>query len=345
MSKPSVVLITGVADYWGARVAARLTRWPNLRVLGIDSNTPRQKIEGMDFIQTDIRNPLLVDLLKSEQVDTICHLTFNERRRKSESDFDLNVMGTMKVFGAAREAGVRKIVLKSSIDVYGAQPHNPAFLPESWPLHGSKQYGYTRYRIEVEEFAQGFSKQFADDIQITTLRLANIVGPTAVTPMTKFLRLGLAPTLLGFNPLMQIIHEDDVVEALTHAINHDVPGVFNIGTADPLPLHRMMRMMRHVSLPLLHPFAYWSVGVLRGTPLKPDAYFPLGLDYLRYRWVGDLHKMETEFGYEPTHTAVDTLTEFAKHIKGQPRSRHVIEPDYLRQIIDFRQQQRAKQDD
>lgn len=341
MTKPKVVLITGVADYWGARVAARLARIPGLRVLGLDSNMPRHKVEGMDFIQTDIRNPLLVDLLKVEQVDTICHLTFNERRRKSEADFDLNVMGTMKVFGAAREAGVRKIVLKSSTDVYGASPSNPAFLPESWPLQGNKQYGYTSYRIEIEAFAQGFSKQFADEMLVTTLRFANIVGPTAVTPMTKLLSQTITPTLLGFNPLLQIIHEDDVVEALAHAVLEDVPGVFNIGTAEPQPLLRMLRLVHNIDVPILHPLAYWSVRLLRGTPLKPVAYFPLGLDYLRYRWVGDVQKMEQSFGFEPTHTAVDTITEFATHKQGQPRGRRVLEADYLRQIIDFRQQQRT----
>lgn len=344
MTKPNVVLITGVAEYWGARVAARLAQDTSLRVLGIDSKTPRHKVEGMDFIQTDIRNPLLVDLLKVEEVDTVCHLTFHERRRKSESDFDLNVMGTMKVFGACREAGVRKIVLKSGLDVYGAHADNPAFLPESWPLRGNKQYGYTRYRIEIEEFAQGFSKQFADEVTVTILRLANIVGPTAVTPMTKLLRQKITPTLLGFNPLMQILHEDDAVEALVHAVREDVPGVYNIGTSDPLPLLRMLRLMHHVDLPIFHPLAYWSVAMLRGTPFKPAAYLPLGLDSLRYRWVGDTQKMETSFGWMPQHTAVETIEEFAQHHKGQPRGRRVLEPEYLRQVIDFRLQQRQKED-
>lgn len=342
MTTPQVVLITGVADYWGARVAARLARLPEVRVLGIDSHAPRHKIEGMDFIQTDIRNPLLVALLRSEKVDTVCHLTFNERRRKSESDFDLNVMGTMKVFGACREAGVRKIVLKSSTDVYGAHPDNPAFLPESWPLRGSKQYGYTRYRIEVEEFAQGFSKQFADEMLVTTLRLASIVGPTAVTPMTKLLSQPVTPTLLGFNPLIQLLHEDDAVAALVHAIVADVPGLFNIGTADYLPLLRLLRLVRNVDVPILHPLAYWGVAMLRGTPLKPEAYLPLDLDYLRYRWVGDTQKMAAEFGLGLQYTAVETIEEFSQLKKKPPRARRFLEPDYLRQIIDFRQQQREQ---
>jgi UDP-glucose 4-epimerase len=343
MPSPQVILITGVTDYWGGRVAARLARNPDLRVLGVDSHVPRHKIEGLDFIQTDIRNPLLVALLKAEQVDTVIHLTFNERRRTSEADFDLNVMGTMKVFGACREAGVRKIVWRSSMDVYGAHPDNPAFLPETWPLRGSRAYGHTRYRIEVEEFAQGFGMQFAAEMVVTTLRFANIIGPTAVTPLTKLLSQNVTPTLMGFNPLLQLIHEDDVVEALCHAVFTDAPGVFNIGTDDPQPLLRLLRLAHNIELPILHPLAYWGSAVLRGTPFKPEAYFPLDLDYLRYRWVGDTRKMQESFGFVPQYTAVDSLTEFVRLKKGQPIARRFLEADYLSQIIDFRQQKNQPQ--
>ena len=69
--------------------------------------------------------------------------------------------------------------------------------------------------IEIEAFCNGFRGQYPD-ITLTILRFPSIVGPTADTPMTRFLRSQLTPSLMGFDPLMQLIHEDDVVEALWH---------------------------------------------------------------------------------------------------------------------------------
>lgn len=315
-----VLLITGVANYWGGRVAARMVKEPGFRVIGLDARPPKVKVEGLDFVQSDVRNPALVDLLRLEKVDIVCHLAFNEHRQKSEADFDLNVMGAMKVFGACAEAQVRKIVFKSSTKVYGAQADNPAFLPESWPLRGRSNYGYIRYRVEIESFASGFAKQFPE-IMVTSLRVANVLGPTHNGPFCRLLRGRVVPRLLGFNPVMQMIHEDDVVEALTHAISHDRPGAFNIAAADLMPLVKALRLANCVDVPVVHPLAYWSMGILNGTPLKTAQYFPLDVDYLRYRWVGDLRKMQEQFGWLPRHTAAETLAEFAAN-KGRTVEDH-----------------------
>ena len=131
MTDPQTVLVTGVGGYWGARLAAQLAAETDLRVLGIDATPPANPIRGLDFIQADVRNSLLVELLRDEGVTTVCHLSFIEAERHSEANFDLNVIGTMKVFGACAQAGVRKVILKSSTAVYGASAANPAFLTEA----------------------------------------------------------------------------------------------------------------------------------------------------------------------------------------------------------------------
>ena len=130
MVQPKTVLITGVGGYWGARLAARLATVPDLHVIGLDTTPPSTGVKGLDFIQADVRNPLLADFLHEEEVEAVCHLAFAESTRRSEATFDLNVMGTMKVFGACAAAGVQKIVCRSSTTIYGARPDNPAFLTE-----------------------------------------------------------------------------------------------------------------------------------------------------------------------------------------------------------------------
>ncbi len=316
-----VILVTGVSGFWGWKVASRLVEQvgeqPEMdyHIIGLDSEAPAQEIKGLDFIQADVRNPLLVDLLKSEKVHTICHLVFSDgtcsaSRSSSEAAFDLNVMGAMKVLGASAEAGVHKIVLKSSMAVYGALPHNPAFITEEHPLQGSRAYSYTRDLVEIEAFCNGFQRQVPEMV-LTILRFASIVGPKSDTPMTCFLKQPLAPVLLGFDPLMQVIHEEDVVEALVYAILNDFPGAYNIAAEGNLPLSRLVGLAAKIPLPVFHPFAYWGVGLARGTGLRSGRYFPIELDYLRYPWVGDLAKMHAELGFVPRYTAEEALREFA----------------------------------
>ena len=316
MPRRKVILVTGVANYWGAHLASRLLAEndaelsPGWHIIGLDINRPDPEIPGLDFIQADIRNPLLVELLQEEQVDSLCHLAFIDSVHPTESTFDINVVGTMKVLGACAQAGVRKVVLKSSTAVYGAHPDNPAFLTEEHSLRGSRKYGYTRDLVEVETFFNGFRRQ-VPDMLLTLLRFASIIGTEVDTPLSRFLREPFSPVLLGFDPMLQVIHESDVLAALFHALMNDVPGVFNIAAEGVLALSKMMALAGKMPLPLMHPLAYFGADLLDGKGLDKGRYLPIELDYLRYPWVGDLSKMRAEFGFTPIYTAEEALREFA----------------------------------
>jgi UDP-glucose 4-epimerase len=345
MTEKRKVLVTGVAGYWGGRVAARLVSEPGWKVIGLDIEQPKETIKGLDFIQTDNRNPLLLDLLQAEQVDTVCHLTFIDRVRPSETAFDVNVIGTMKVLAACAEAGVRKIVLKSSTAVYGAHADNSAFLTEEHALRGSRTYGYTRDMVEIEAFCNGFRLQ-APEVALTILRFASIIGPNVDTPMTRFLQDSWTPVLLGFDPLMQIIHEEDVVAAIVHSVVNDTPGVFNIAAEGVLPLTKLMGLAGKLPLPVIHLAAYWGIGLLGGTGLRLTRYVPIELDYIRYPWVTDLTKMHQEMEFTPHYTAEEALREFA----GQQRLRHYLpeaatlayDEERLRDTIERRRRARER---
>lgn len=310
MSDQRVVLVTGVGGYWGARVAEQLVARPGLRVIGLDIEPPQERIKGLDFIQADIRNPLMVDILRDEEVHTVCHLTFIDSTRPTETAFDVNVIGTMKVLGACAEVGVRKVVLKSSTAVYGARAENSSFLTEEQPLRGGRAYGYTRDMVEIEAFCNGFRRQ-APEMTTTILRFCSIVGPMVDTPMTRFLNEPATPILLGFDPMMQVIHEVDVVQALVHAVVNDVPGVFNIAAEGLLPLSKLMGLAGKLPIPVFHLFAYWGAAMLGGAGLRISRHVPIELDYIRYPWVGDLAKMRDDLQFTPRYTAEEALREFA----------------------------------
>jgi UDP-glucose 4-epimerase len=314
MTENEVVLVTGVAGHWGTQVAARLADDGNGRIIGLDVKPPAKEIEGLDFILADVRNPLVVELLRAEKVTTVCHLAFVHSTRRCEAAFDANVMGTSKLLGACAEAGVHRVVLKSSIAVYGARPTNSAFLAEEHPLQGSRRYGYTRDMVEIEKFCNGFRRR-EPQMMLTVLRFSSIIGPRAHTPMTRFLRNPRAPSLMGFDPMMQIIHEDDVVAALVQAIRADVPGVFNVAAEEPLPLSRIRGLVGKLPLSVFHPFASWGVGLLGNAGHMVERHLPMEPDYLRYPWVGDLTQMHKVLGFEPRYAAGEILREFAAQLR------------------------------
>jgi UDP-glucose 4-epimerase len=344
MSEPKTVLVTGVGGYWGSRVAARLSVVSGLEILGIDATPPKAPIKGLDFIQADIRNPLLAELLRDERVDAICHLAFHESERPNEAAFDYNVMGTMKVFGAAAEAGVTKIVVRSSTMVYGATPGNPAFMTEERPLPTQTHIGTVRDLQEIESFCNGLRGQYPN-IVLTVLRFPSIVGPTIQTPFTRFLGSRLTPFLMGFDPQMQLIHEEDVVEALALAVLLDAPGVFNVAAEGVLPLSKVMALAgKPVALPVFHLAAYWGNPLLGAAGMPVSRIWPLDLDYMRYPWVGDLTRMRTVLGFTPRYSAQAALAEFAgrKEIKrfGSETSSLAYDEERLRDTIDRRRQAR-----
>ncbi|HSO26478.1 MAG TPA: NAD-dependent epimerase/dehydratase family protein [Anaerolineales bacterium] len=327
MAEKEVILVTGVAGYWGQRVAEKLLAqtppgvedngaWLGRRyhVIGMDREPPDKEIDGLDFIQADVRNPLLVDLLTAEKVHAVCHLAFEKSARPNESAFDANVIGTMKLLGACAEAGVRKVVLKSSMMVYGAAPSNPAFLTEQQPLKGKRSIGSVRDWVEIEAFCNGFRRQVPEMI-LTVLRFPSIIGPTVETPMTEFLSQPWTPVLLGFNPRMQIIHEGDVVDALVHAVMEDVPGVYNVAAAEVLPLAKLMAIAGKFPLPVFHLFAYWGNSLMGSVGLPVNQYWPLDPDYLRFPWVGSLELMRNGFGFEPRYAAEEALREYAGRLR------------------------------
>jgi UDP-glucose 4-epimerase len=311
MSESKTVLVTGVAGYWGAQVADRLVTETDFHVIGLDANRPEHGVQGLDYLPIDVRNPALVDLLRTEEVEAVCHLAFVESLQPNEAAFDLNVMGSTKLLGACAEAGVPKVVLKSSTAVYGARPSNPAFLTEEHPHRGSTRVGTIRDLVQIEAFCSGFFRE-RPEMALTILRFASIIGPTADTPLIRYLKDRWAPSLAGFDPLMQFIHEDDVVEALVQAIVNDLPGSFNVAAEDVLPLNKVRGLAGKPRRAVLHPLAYWSRRLPGWRRAAWGRHLPLDPDYLRYPWVADLTKMREELGFTPRYMAEDALIEFAE---------------------------------
>ena len=164
--------------------------------------------------------------------------------------------------------------------------------------------------VEIEAFCNGFRGQ-NPDITLTVLRFPGIVGPQADTRPTRFLGSPVSPVLMGFDPLMQVIHEDDVVGALVLCRHGRRAGVFNVAAEGVLPLSKLRRLAGKHAPPVFHLAAYWGNPILAAFKFPVNRLWPVDLDYLRYPWVGDLAKMRHVLGFSPRYTAAEALREFA----------------------------------
>lgn len=85
---------------------------------------------------------------------------------------------------------------------------------------------------------------------MTLLRPANVIGPHVVSPMTSYFRLPVIPTVLGFDPRLQFLHEQDMIAALTHAVVTDVSGTFNLAGDGVMLMSQAVRRLKRPSLSL-----------------------------------------------------------------------------------------------
>lgn len=339
------VLVTGVSGYWGRRVAKVLLAEPDVRVLGIDVRPPEWIEVGLDFVKADVRNPLLCDLMRVERVDTVIHLAWRERQWRREEDFESNVLGSLQLIGAAVDAGVRQVVLKSTMAVYGASPDNPIALPEEAPLRAQSRYGYVRDPLEMEMALGEFRAEYPE-LDLAVLRFANILGPDVDSPLTRWLRRPALPELLGFDPMLQVIDADDVVGALVHAVRVGASGSTNVAADGAVSLCQIAGLFGKPVLPILHLLAYWGSSILASVPMgrKTLAWLPFDPDYLRYPWTGSLARMRSELGFEPQLDARQAVERTVQAWRVQPFMNSAESQRFASDRLDDSLAQRRKMD-
>jgi UDP-glucose 4-epimerase len=312
-----VVLVTGVAGDLGRRFAAQLSRSPGVeRVIGVDVVPPRGDLGETDFVRADIRNPVIAKVIVRERVDTVVHAsvaataTFAGGRSSSK---ELNVIGTMQLLAACQQApDVRKLVLKSSAAFYGASHRDPALFTENMTAKRLPGSGYAKDVTEVESYTRGFARR-RPDVEVTTLRFANVIGPTITAAMTGYFRLPVIPTVLGFNPRLQFLHETDALDVLEHATLAEVPGTYNVAGDGVITLAQAVRRLGRPSLPLPG-FALPAFGsALRQTRVAD--FSPEQVAFLTFGRGVDTTRMRSMLGFEPRFTTDEAFTDFAASLR------------------------------
>lgn len=296
------ILVTGAATWTGGKLIQRLEARPDIRVFAVDDIDPRLEFAS-DFERLSLDRLDFARYLLDIAPHTVVHLQTVDRsaelgRARSHEE---NVVGAQALFGAiGRSAATEHVVVKSDAAVYGASPRNPSVLSEAAHPRGRPDH-YQRDLAEMERFVQDVAAQH--DVGYTVLRFASILGKRIGNPMSRYITLPGMPTLLGFDPRLQFIHEDDAVRALEHATDARTPGVFNVAATGQLYLSRILRLGLRLPQPLPRRAFEAAMRGLAGIGLFIPEHTQ---SLLKHGRVIDTTRMRDRLGFSPQLTCRQT---------------------------------------
>jgi UDP-glucose 4-epimerase len=340
------ILITGVSRFLGLRLAKRLESSPDVEALvGVDLEEPPVRIRGMEFVRADIRSPMIARVLETMKIDTLVHSNIASspalvggRSQMKEN----NVIGTMQLLAAAQRADrMKKVIMRSSSAVYGSAPGEPSLLPEGQTARHTELSGYGKDCYEAETYARDYGRR-RPDVNLVILRTQNVIGPTVHTNMTDYFSLPAIPTAIGFDPRLQLLHEEDAVEALYRSVMTDVEGIFNIASDGVVFLSQAVRLMGRPPLPLLLPAARAAAALLRRFGIIDFPQDQLSL--ILFGRVLDTRRAKERLGFAPRYTTAECISDFKDH----HATRDDVEPSrpypaWERELFDYLRQKSEPQ--
>ena len=310
-----VVALTGTSEQLGMGLIGLLeadSRYQ--RVLAVDVRDPKSLGPKTNHFRVDLTTPeagqKLAEVFRDQCVDTLVHLAFLSNPAHDRAyAHEVQVAGTMHVLNAAKASQVGKVVMLGTTMSYGARSDNPNYLTEDAPLRGTVGCGFIDDLIDVEQQLRRFGQENSR-ITSTMLRMGARLGGQVDTFMSRLLSHSLVPKVMGFDPLMQLVHEKDALMALKIAVDGDYEGVYNIVAEGVLPYSSIIRMAGCIALPIPHMLAHRLGGFLWAAQATsvPSSF----LDYLRYLWVAEGNKARSEMGLVFGYSTRDTLLDYVK---------------------------------
>ena len=309
------ILITGIGSYLGTELARRLEADPDVEyVAGLDTRKPSTALERTDFIEADIRNPVIAKLIVPLEVDTVVHNQIVRQPGRegmtARKAHDVNVIGSLQLLAACeRSSTLRAIVIRGSAGIYGAEPAAPQFFTEEMARLYPLRTRFQRDVGEIENLFETFRRRHPH-VTCTMLRYQPSMGPSHDTQVTRYLSLPVVPTYLGFDPRVQFVHEADALDAFHAAVRKPVPGAVNVAAPGSLGLTKMIRRAGKVSMPVPSPLFGPVTGIGHRAGLM--SFSPDFQRLLRYGRAVDTTRLVDEVGFQPRFDAAATVEDYVR---------------------------------
>ncbi len=280
------VIVPGVASKIGHLVAERLLSEGH-EVVGIDRRPWRNPPAGIEVHEVDIRKRAAEDVFRKVRADAVVHLaTVTHLLSSSEERYRINLEGTRAVFDYSRAHGVSHVIVVGRHTYYGASPDSPLYHSEDEPPTAINAFPELADLVAADLYATTALWRHPE-LCTTVLRFCYSLGPTGHGTLATYLRGPRVPTILGFDPLFQFMHEYDVVSAICLTLEAKIRGVYNVSGPQPVPLSVAIRETGRKNVPVPE-FLLKAVLGRFGLPQLSDGAlahikYPVVIDSLRFR--------------------------------------------------------------
>jgi UDP-glucose 4-epimerase len=320
------VAVTGPTGDIGRALMRALDRVPTVeRVIGM-ARSPFDPAEAglakAEYRRGDILDREEVETLVAD-ADVVVHLAFIIFGGREETR-EVNLEGTRNVFEAAARREVARLVYTSSVAAYGFHPDNPQPLTEEVEPRGSEEFYYSAQKAELEQLLRTTLAGTATEAYVfrpcivagedALAVIETLVGQLELGGRLSFLRRALdelpilAPVLPDPGAPFQLVHHDDVADALVAAIvGRGKPATYNLAGEGELRVRDLARAMGWYSVPVPSGAVDALAEAIRRLPfLPPEASW---INSVRVPMLMNTARARRELGWRPSHDAADTLLE------------------------------------
>lgn len=313
------VAVTGAAGYLGRLLIRRLERCAGVaHILATDIRAapPGEFSDKVAFVQHDIRAPI-GGLFAERRIDAVAHLAFVIRAGRNERAVKgVNIGGLANALDGCANSGARLLLYMSSATVYGAHPDNPPLLTEASPLRPLSGFAYSDAKVEAEALLTNFAERHPD-VGVCILRACPILGARADNFIAQNLARRLSVAVMGYDPPMQFLHEDDAADVMANCLLGGAAGIYNIGGSGGVRRSEMAALAGGRLLQLPAALLYgltglsWRLGLQSSSP-------SCGLDFIRYPWAVSADKLEREHGLAARYSSREAWTAFVSGRRQAP---------------------------
>jgi UDP-glucose 4-epimerase len=297
------IVVTGISGKLGRQVASLLAAEGH-RVLGIDRRPWPDAPEGVEMFAADVRKRPAEDVFRTEHPDAVVHMATVTHLVPSEKRYRINLHGTRKVFDYCHRYGVGRVVFVGRHTFYGAAPDAHLYYTEDDPPLAMSTFPELADMVGADLFA-GSALWRHPEMDTVVLRMCYTLGPSHHGVLARYLRGPRVPTVLGFDPLYQFMHEHDAARAIATALSSEVRGVYNVAGPQPVPLSLLVEVTRRSNIRIPEPLYNMALGRF-GLPYLP----PGAINHIKYPVVVDDHLFREATGFEHTYDEAQTMESF-----------------------------------
>lgn len=306
------VLITGALGYLGQIVLKHLYqdlkagKIAALVAMDVKEISQEQELEGVVYIQADIRAKDLWQHLAKYQISTVIHLAaiINSQTSPRTFQYEVDVLGTKNILEACLKVQAKRIVISSSGAAYGYHADNPAWLTEKDPVRGNAIFAYADHKRLVEEMLATYRAQYPHLEQVI-FRLCTILGATTDNLITNLFDKKQILGIKGYKSPYVFIWDEDAAACLCQAVYSSSTGIYNLAGDGAISNANLAKILGKPYWAI--PVAILKMGLSIGNKLGWTQYGPDQLLFIQYRPVLDNQKLKEIFGYQPQKTSLETF--------------------------------------